>query len=556
MDSDAKTDKSSSRSRAKQRIVAPVAGQLKKASWIAIAQGALWPVQAAVIAYLVSQWADGNSDLETGMLCALAFLVLAAVRAGLDYVAGSLLFRAADITIERERQRLLRREALALGNVGSGAVAALVVQKLPLIQHWITRYYVAMAKVSVLPFLFLALAFWHSWAAGIVLLVAGPLIPVFMALVGMAAEQASRDQLDEISSLNDMLIDRLRAVLDIRLLGASERSATVFNEKALNLKDRTMAVLRIAFLSSTVLELFSALGVALIAVYVGFSLLGELEFGTWGAPLSLQQGIFLLLLAPEYFQPLRDLAAAWHDRAAGLAVVDELEELDALEREHILGVGSVEKPLSGELSLDLKAGAILRGDKRLDLPDLQIAKGDALALVGPSGAGKTTTLAALLGLAELDHGTITVCGQPLTAENADAWRARIATVFQKTHFPAATLGTFLDPLQSGGDIDQALELANAKDVVARLPDGLQTRLGETGGGVSGGEARRLMIARALMMQRELLVMDEPTSDLDPENADMIIDTLVRLKHEGRTLVVATHDMKLAEAMDRVVEVLA
>lgn len=556
MASDATDKKTTSRQKAKQRIVVPVAGHLKKASWIAILQGALWPVQAALIAWLIGQWAADSATVQEGIWVAVGFFLVAALRAFLDRLAGALLFKAADITISRERQILLQREALALAPVGSGAIAALVVQKLPLLQHWITRYYVAMAKVSVVPFILLALTFYFSWAAGLVLLVAGPLIPVFMALVGMAAEQASRNQLDEIGSLNDMLIDRLRAVLDIRLLGAEDRTAEAFSEKALDLKDRTMAVLKIAFLSSTVLELFSALGVAMIAVYVGFSLLGEITIGAWSTPLTLAEGVFILLLAPEFFQPLRDLAAAWHDRAAGVAVVEELEELDAVERMEIIGSGAAAEPMAGDLAVSMKNVALMRGDKVIAVPDVELGQGDAVALTGPSGTGKTTMLYALMGLLPVGAGSLRVCGETLAAENADAWRMRIATVFQKPHFPATSLRDFLDPMAVGQGLEEALAIANATQIVERLPEGLDTQLGETGGGVSGGEARRLMIVRALMMQRELMVLDEPTADLDPENADLVIDALLKLKEKGHSLIVATHDLKLAKAMDRIVEVAA
>ncbi|MCB1397579.1 MAG: cysteine ABC transporter permease, partial [Rhodobacteraceae bacterium] len=302
------------RHRAKARIIAPVAGDLRVAGWLSVAAGALWPVQAAVIAWAIDGWATGEPPMTRAMLAVIVVVLAGLMRAALDHRAGGLLFRAADRTIARERAALIRREARAPTRAGSASVASLVVQKLPLLQPWITRYHVAMTKVSVLPLLLLVLAFSQSWVVGLTLLVAGPLIPVFMALVGMAAEDASRRQMDEIGTMNDMLMDRLSAMLDIRLLGAVDRATQDFAQRADTLRTRTMAVLRIAFLSSTVLELFSALGVALVAVFVGFTLLGEITFGSWGTPLTLGEGLFLLLIAPEFFQPLRDMAAAWHDR--------------------------------------------------------------------------------------------------------------------------------------------------------------------------------------------------------------------------------------------------
>lgn len=514
--------------------------------------GLIWPVQAAALAWALSGWVSG--DLERTGWAALLLVLGGLLRAGLDHRAGSYLFDAADRIITHERAALIKREARARASISSAEIAALVVQKLPLLQPWVTRYYVAMVRVLILPLVLLAVTFWFSWVAGLVLLVAGPLIPVFMALVGMAAEEASRRQMHEIGSLNAMLMDRLSAMLDIRLLGAADRAATEFSDRAEALRGQTMAVLRVAFLSSTVLELFSALGVAMVAVFVGFTLLGEIGFGSWGAPLGLGEGLFLLLIAPEFFQPFRDLAAAWHDRAAGLSVVAELDALDAADRVPILGRADATAPLPGPLTLELSGAVAGLPGRNVPLPDLRLRAGEALALTGPSGAGKSTALAAIAGLVPLAAGRISVCGVTLGDDTGDAWRARIALVPQAPHFPDQTLRQWLDPDASGADPWPALELAEADRIVARLPDGLDTRLGETGGGVSGGEARRLMIARAILSARELILADEPTADLDPETAVLVIRALTRLKGDGHSLIIATHDPVLTAAMDRAIEV--
>lgn len=541
---------SSQRQRARQRIILPVSGDLKAAGRLAVLAGLLWPVQAAAIAWAVSGWVEGEVEPAHTLGAALAFLLAGLVRAILDHRAGALLFRAADATIARERAAMIRREARATAGIGSAAVASLVVQKLPLLHPWITRYHVAMMRVSVLPLVLLALSFSLSWVVGLTLLVAGPLIPVFMALVGMAAEEASRRQMDEIGSMNDMLMDRLSALTDIRLLGASERATVDFAVRAEALRVRTMAVLRIAFLSSTVLELFSAIGVALVAVFVGFTLLGEIGFGSWGSPLTLGEGLFLLLIAPEFFQPLRDLSAAWHDRAAGYAVVADLDALDAAERASMVGSGEEAEPLAGAFSLRTEAAVAALPGREVTLPDIVLGRGDALAIIGPSGAGKTTVLAAIAGLVPLAAGRISVCGSALGSGTADGWRRRIAFVPQRVHFADMPLGDWLDPRGTGADPWAALRLADAEGIVDRLPEGLATRLGETGGGVSGGEARRLMLARAVMEGGDLILADEPTSDLDTETATRIIAALDRVRGEGRAILVATHDPALAAVMDR------
>ncbi|MCR9089057.1 MAG: ATP-binding cassette domain-containing protein [Rhodobacteraceae bacterium] len=190
------------------------------------------------------------------------------------------------------------------------------------------------------------------------------------------------------------------------------------------------------------------------------------------------------------------------------------------------------------------------------LPDVALRGGDALALTGPSGAGKSTALAAIAGLTPIASGRIDVCGLALSAETADAWRARIAMVPQGPHFPDVPLGDWLDIAKSGRDPWPALRKAGADGIVTRLPEGLETRLGETGGGVSGGEARRLLLARAILTGSDLILADEPTADLDRETAERIIEALCDRNVEGCTVIVATHDPDLAVAMGRQVALTA
>lgn len=513
------------------------------AHWLLILSGAIWPVQAALVAWCIGGWVTG--DLSPTPYAASGFVVLSVLRALIERHVAAVLFRIGDEVLARERAALMTREMRARGPEASASVAALVTDKLPLLIPWITRYEPAMARVRVLPLLYLLLAVVIAWPAALILAISGPLIPVFMILIGIAAEAASRRQLAEIGNLNALLMERLSALIDLRLLGATDRAANEFETRANGLKARTMAVLRIAFLSSTVLELFAAIGVAMMAVYVGFSLLGVIGFGSWGNGLSVGEGVFLLLLAPDFFLPLREMAAAWHDRAAGLAVLSELDDADEVTRQPILGQGAPASPLDGPLALRLRDAVVSLDGRELPLPDMALSEGEAVAITGPSGSGKTTLLAVAAGMLPLHAGEVEVAGTPLTDERADGWRARLAVMQQTVFFPDMTLSDWL-----GEGAEDAVSLAQAEGVIAGLPSGLQTRLGENGAGVSGGEARRLSLARAIAADRELLIADEPTADLDDETAARIIAALRGLKARGKTLLVATHDPALIAAMDR------
>jgi ATP-binding cassette subfamily C protein CydD len=522
----------------------PLQGPLRRAGLFSVIAGLMWPLQALAIASVVQGWVTGqHSGQSIGWV--VLFVGAGVTRALADRHAGGLAFAVADDAIARLRNALLADEARRPDRVdSSAALAALLAQKIPLLMPYLTRYRIAALRVMVLPPVFLVLAFSQSWAVGIVLLVAGPLIPVFMALVGMAAKKASEEQMVEIGAMNDLLIDRLAALGDLRLLDATGRAVDDLSARAGGLRVRTMVVLRVAFLSSTVLELFAAIGVAMVAVYVGFSLLGELDFGAWETPLTLGEGLFLLLLAPEFFQPLRDLAASWHDRAAAQAVAGEVAALTAAPRIEILGDGAPAAAVPGPMRLCVRGAVVQRGGRRVAVPDIDIGPAQAVVLTGKSGSGKSTALAAIAGLLPLASGRIEVAGAPLTGLIADGWRARLAWVPQGVHLPDATLRAFLDPRGTGRDLAPALAAARASHVVEGLSDGLETRLGETGAGVSGGEARRLLVARAWAAAEagaDLVLADEPTADLDDATAADVIAGLRGLRDRGVALIIASHD---------------
>lgn len=536
-------------------LLAPVSSRLGRASALAVGQNLLWLVQAWAVAAGIAGLVTPPA-LLTPAAAALVFLAVGAVRAGLTYVSEGILFRAADTVVARQRSRILAREIRegpGAGQGGSGAVAALAAEKLDLLAPYVSRYRPAQARVMVVPLVILAVSFWLSWAVGLIFLVSGPLIPVFMALVGMAAQSASEEQMAEVGSLNDLMVDRLAALTDMRLIGARAGMVAGFADRAEALRVRTMAVLRIAFLSSTVLELFAALGVAMVAVFLGFSLLGAINFGSWGTPVTPLEVIFLLTVAPEFYQPLRDLSAAWHDRAAAAAVATDLADWEAAARSPGFGSGADSAGLPGGFTLATRGVALRRGDHRIALPDLTLGAGDSLALTGPSGAGKTSALMALAGMIRPETGMIEVAGAPLADDTADGWRARLGWMPQTPHFLDATLqeNIAFDPAAS---IDTALQRAGVAHVVAALPAGAETRLGETGAGLSGGEARRVTLARAIQAGPDLLLADEPTADLDAATARIVTDALMALVADGMALIVATHDGALAARMDTAVEI--
>lgn len=244
-------------------LIKPVRAEVRLASALSAVAAMIWLVQAAFAA----QGVAGMLGFGGGIwLCAGRFVLSGVLRARVTRWSESLLFAASTRAVTQTRTRIVARETLATGGMGAGFVAALAGEKVDMVLPYITRYAAAQARVRAVPLVILALAFWQSWAVGVVFLITGPLIPVFMALVGRTAKEASRSQMAEIGTLNDLRVERLSALIDIRLPGASEAVASSFAIGAERLRAQTMAVLRVAFLSSTALELFSAVGVAMVAV--------------------------------------------------------------------------------------------------------------------------------------------------------------------------------------------------------------------------------------------------------------------------------------------------
>lgn len=532
----------------------PVPSLLKRGAYLQALAALLWLPQAGILAYAIGRLAASGFDSSI-YYSAAGIFVLGCLRSLLDSAGAAKAFDAARRELSRLRTdavaALAQRSPLDVTRPPSGEAASILAEQAEMVVPYLSRFVPVRIRVMLVPLAILAVVLWYSWAAALVLMVAAPLIPIFMALIGWRAKAASEKQLTALGGMNGFLLDRLRGLATIRTFHAVDSTANRLRENAETLRSKTMSVLRIAFLSSAVLELFAAIGVAMVAVYIGFHLLGQLNFGAWGHKLTLAEGLFVLLLSPAFFEPLRDLSAVWHDRAAGEASIDALEKL----AEHPMPIVGRDGRLA---TIGDAPTVVLRnidfgyepGTNVLNAFNLDIEAGEHVALLAPSGYGKSTILALIAGLTAPQVGRIEIGDVELTDETAAALRSRMSWIGQKPHIFAGsarqniTLGRQAD-LEATRAIIDDMALGHVLGVTGN------SLIGENGVGISGGEALRLALSRAAIdPDADIILADEPTAHLDQETATIIADSLLKLA-KGKTLLVATHDETLARRMDRI-----
>ena len=437
----------------------------------------------------------------------------------------------------------------------TGALTSALLEQVEGLQDFYALYLPQLALVVLLPLTIAAVVFPLSWAAAGLLLATAPLIPVFTILVGMGAENVSQRHFQALARMSAHFLDVLQGMATLKLFGRSREESERIARRSADFRRRTMSVLRVAFISSAVLEFFASLSIALAAVYLGMSYLGYFSFGTYGRPLVLADGLFILLLAPEFFLPLRDLGAHYHVRAQALAAADSIRML--LEAPLMGLSGGTKRPTGGrafqiqcrDLHLSYESGRrpVLAG------ADLDLSAGRHTVLVGGSGAGKSTLLHLLLGFIRPDQGEILVNGDPLNELDPGWWRRQIGWIGQD---PVLFHGTLRDNLRvarphaADADILAAARAAGILSFADRLPQGLDTLVGERGLGLSRGEAQRVAMGRVFLKDAPVLLLDEPFAGLDADTERRVREA-IELHGAGRTVLTVTHRLTGVQSADQI-----
>ena len=517
--------------------------------------------QAVLIATIAARAFDGESlsDLTLALVVLVAVVIARAGSAWGFEVVG----RRAAIGVLSElrrdvvRSRLRDSHAAALDNAESAEIATAAVAGVDALEVTFARYLPQVVLALVVPLAVLILVALIDPLSAIIMLVTLPLVPVFMWLLGRHTERVTRDRWRSMALLATHFLDVVRGLPTLRAFNRGEAQVERVAAVSEEYRVAVMRTLRVAFLSGSILEFAATLGIALVAVTIGVRLVdGEIAFAS---------ALTVLLLAPELYLPLRNVAAQFHASSEGQAVAERL--LDLLDE------SDPDSPLDNA-NLEVRAGALKVPDARkasvrlegvsftyptrdlavLDRLDLELSARETVALVGPSGGGKSTLAALLLGFAQPTEGRLTVGGVNIANCDRSAWRAQIAWVPQK---PTLFRASVADNIRLGDDsaddssVRAAAVMAGADGFIDDLPDGYETVVGDGGRPVSAGQRRRIALARAFLRDASLVILDEPTADLDESNAELVGEAIERLC-EGRTVLMIAHRPELAARADRIV----
>ncbi len=424
----------------------------------------------------------------------------------------------------------------------AGSWATLILEQVEDMQDFFSRYLPQMSLSVLIPFIILIVVFPVNWAAGLIFLITAPLVPIFMALVGKKAAEANRKNFKAMQRLSGHFYDRLQAMTTIRLFDRAKSETETLKGASEVFRTRTMDVLKIAFLSSAVLEFFTSISIAITAVYFGFSYIGELNFGYYGTGVTLFAGLFILILAPEFYQPLRDLGTYYHAKQQAVGAAESIVEFLELDVNQIkdgcqtLDLGEPIQIEAHDLIIYSPEGKQLAGPLTFTLEANQ-----STALVGPSGAGKTSLVNTILGFMPYE-GSLKINGYDLSQLDLDSWRKAISWIGQN---PMLLHGSIRDNVTLGKHnvdddvISTVLRDSHAAEFVNM--HGLDYAISDRSGGLSVGQAQRLALARAMLQNGRFWLLDEPTASLDARSEKLVMEGISKYTQTTTNLMI-THQL--------------
>lgn len=512
--------------------------------------------QAYLLARLLHGIIIDQQDRHSLLMGITGLLLLALLRGLLAWAKEQSAFRGAARVRQGVRRQVLdalqARGPAYLQQKPAGSWASLLLEQVEELHDFYARYQPQAMLAVLQPLLILLVVFPVNWAAGLILLATAPLIPFFMILTGIGAADANRRNFQALSRLSAHFLDRLKGLATLRRYHRAQAEGAAITAASEDFRERTMEVLRMAFLSSAVLEFFASVSIAVVAVYFGFSYLEHLNFGDYGRGVTLFAGLFVLLLAPDFFLPLRELGTHYHAKAQAIGGADQLE---AFLAQPLLQLQQGDSPFlaDGPVSIEARDLEVLSADGQRLLGPLSFSlpAGCRTALIGRTGAGKSSLIQALLGFAPY-RGSLKVNGQELASLEMTSWRRHLAWLGQN---PRLIHGSLRDNLCLGLDeVDEAARLdalRQAGALALQQDKGWDYPIGEQAAGLSVGQAQRLALARTLLHSAQhpagLWLLDEPTASLDRHTEQQIMDALAPRLAGPTSLMVSHRPEQLQQA---------
>lgn len=544
-----------------QDIAKPVKRQTLVALLLAVAMTLSFIAQSWLLATIFANWLTAffaQQPINTSLLITLLpwLLVCLLVRPLLGMLKDNIAHQAGLQVASHVRQQLLDKlTAIGAGRYqfgSDGSLTSQILSQTDALVGYISRFNLQKKIVGITPILLLVAAATQSPFSALIMLLTAPLVPIFMIVIGKATAKKSAAQFQAMAQLSGRFLDWVRGMPTLQRLGAVQTASEDINHAANEYRVRTMDVLKVAFLNTASLELLAALSIALLAIYLGFGLMGILPWHKNSVPVPYQQALFLLMLAPEFYAPLRQLGADYHVKAQAEGAVQSLLPILSIANPQQTGHDEpihLENPPT--LSVKNLSVTTPEGRTRLAPISFDIQAGERVALVGESGSGKSTLLQVLLGFCDY-QGEIAINQQNFAKIDKTRLRHQVAYLSQQTTLLPMSIAENLrlaNPQASDEQLIEVLTTVQLWTLIERLPEGLHTRLGERGSGLSGGQQRRLAMAQVLLQNAQWWLLDEPTEHLDPDTA-LEIHALLEKLTAGKTVLWVTHDVSAVPWLDK------
>ena len=516
--------------------------------------GVIIIAQAALLATLIDKIYFHNAARESILPLLIGLLTLIFFRSLFTLLREKINFKSSKIIKDRVRnqlfQHLIQYSPLQLSQHKTGALTTTLIEQVNALQNFFSDYLPQMMITIILPLIILIVVWMQNWVAGLVLLITAPLIPLFMILIGLGVSSLNQKNFQQLSIMSAHFLDALQGLSTLVLFHRAKDELNRIETVSENFRKTTMSILRVAFLSSAALELFSTMAIAVIAVYLGLGLLGFIHAG-FSVHITLQQALFILLLTPEFYAPLRQLGVFYHARAEAIAAATDILKFEPEKKEISTNDHAIifsEKKMS--LAIQNLSFEYQTEKKIITHFNAEIDSGACVAITGKSGSGKSTLLQLIARFLTPTSGTIFVNHRDIAKIDSDSWYQHIALLQQHTRLFHTSIANNI-ALGNEAATKEQINDAAKKAGVFLFTDDLDQCIGENNAGFSGGQIQRIALARIILKDARMILLDEPTTYLDHENAEIIF-SVIKTWRGKKTIIIATHDQRIIDLATQVI----